>query len=112
MNTLMNRQKLEKSPQCSGWAQRPLQLAQLFYAAQDAYVTRHACLIMARWLIEKPDEEDPSIKEKLESFQKVVVEERPQYAGDKWKNFFRYNPHLPGNEYTRKMVKKMVKSAN
>ena len=108
----MGRQRLEKSPQCSGWSQRPLQLNQLFYAAQDAYVTRHACLIMACWLIEKPDEADPSIKEKLESFQKVVVEERPQYAGDKWKNFFCYNPRLPESKNARQMVKKMVKSAN
>ena len=92
----------------SGWRQRPLQVTQLFYAAQDAYVTRHACIVMAGWLVAPPSLDSPEIQEKLDHFKEVVVKENPKYEGPNLKRYFDFNPVLPPR--LKRLVKKVVQS--
>ena len=85
----------------SDWTQRPLGHKQLFYAAQDAYVTRIVYIGMARILLTKPPVTE--LKENMELVKKEVNSRAVQRGkrstddanAQRWKAFFQYNPVLP-----------------
>ena len=95
------RKALDKTARMSDWTQRPLGMKQIFYAAQDAYVTRQVYIGMARILLMKPNINQ--LKDNLELIKKDVILRAVQRGkkstnktnNQRWNAFFEYKPVLP-----------------
>ena len=93
--------------------QRPLGTKQLFYAAQDAYVTRQIFKGMVRILFEKPNIQE--LIPKLELIKNDVLLSAMQRGkrstkkanNQRWKDYFKYKPSLP--EELREIVEQSIR---
>ena len=88
----------------SDWSQRPLDRGQLFYAAQDAYVTRKVYVVMARWILKEVD--SSKISGNIALLQKDYLDEHPSKQGRGWKDYFVYSTQV--NKKARNMMQKSV----
>lgn len=103
-NAMRCRSPLDKCMRMSDWSQRPLDRGQLFYAAQDAYVTRKVYVIMARWILEEMD--SSKISDNIALLQKNYVDDNPSKGGRGWKDYFVYSTQV--NKKAKDMIQKSV----
>ena len=88
----------------SDWSQRPLEWGQLFYAAQDAYVTRKAYVIMARWILESAD--GSKVRDNIAAMEKDYYQEHSSKQSRNWKGYFVFSIRV--NKGLREVIQNSV----
>ena len=100
------RSPLDKCMRMSDWSQRPLEFGQLFYAAQDAYVTRKTYVIMARWILDSVDRSE--LEENIALMEKDYYQADPSKRNKDWKKYFVYS--IRANKKLRRVIEESVKT--
>ena len=88
----------------SDWSQRPLEWGQLFYAAQDAYVTRKTYVIMTRWILEAADGSE--VEKNIAAMERDYNQEHPSKRSRDWKGYFVYSIQV--NKELRRVIQTSV----